>query len=98
MFYRIVQLENAADRKGPEHVGQHSLGVGRVHVCRVYRRVLQAVEEHRIFRPRAAPDGHSAVRHASRIAGPVTDAGRRRHRYRIFPVQTPLGTAVGLEG
>jgi len=35
------------------------------------------VEEHRIVRPRAAPDRHSAVRHAGRTAGPVTDAGRR---------------------
>jgi len=48
-----------------------------VHVGRVHRRVLQAVEEHRIVRPRAASDRYSAVRHASFIAGPVTDAGRR---------------------
>lgn len=93
-----TQLENAADRKGPEHIGQRPLGVGRVHVCRVYRRVLQAVEKHRVVRPSAAPDRHSAVRRVGRAAGPVIDAGRRRHRSQIFPVQTSLGTAAGLEG
>jgi len=76
-FYCIVQLENAADRKRPEHVGQRPLGVGRVHVCRIHRRVLQTVEEHRIVRPRTTPDRHSAVRHVGRATGPVTDAGWR---------------------
>lgn len=76
-FYRIVQCENAADRKGPEHIGQRSLGVGSVHAGRDHRRVLQAVEEHRIIRPRAASDRYFAVRHASFTAGPVTVARRR---------------------
>lgn len=69
-----------------------------MHVGRVHRRVLQTVEEHRVVGPRASPDGHVAVRRAGRAAGPVADAGRRGHRSRLFPVQTPLGTAVGLEG
>jgi len=76
IFYRIAQRENAANRKGPKHIGQRSLGIGRMHVCRVHRRVLQAVEEHRIVRPRVASDRYSAVRHASNTAGPVTDVGR----------------------
>lgn len=69
-----------------------------MHVYRVDRRVFQAVEEHRVIRSRAPPDRHSAVRHVSRAAGPVADAGRCGYRSRLFPVQTPMGTAFGLEG
>lgn len=74
------------------------MGVGRLHVRRVDRRVLQAVEEHRVVRASAAPDRHPAVRRAGRAAGQVADAGRRGNRPRLFPVQAPVGTAAGLKG
>lgn len=80
-FYLIflLQPENAADLERPGHVGPRPLGVSRVHVRHVDRRVFQAVEEHRVVRPRAAPDRYAAFCRARRAAGPVTDAGRRRN-------------------
>lgn len=69
-----------------------------MHVRRMDGRVFQAVEEHRVVGPRAAPDCHPAVRHVGRAPGPVADAGRCEHRARLFPVQAPVGTAPGLKG
>lgn len=94
-----MQPENAADRQGPGHdAGQRALGTGSVHVDRVDHRVLQTVEEHRVVGSSAASDRHPAVRHVGRPAGPVADAGRRRNRHQLFPVQAPVGTAARLQG
>lgn len=93
------QFKNAANHQGRGHyAGQRALGVGRLHAGHVDGGVLQTVEEHRVVRPRAPPDGHAAVRHVGGAAGPVADAGRREHRSRLLPVRTPMGTAVGLQG
>lgn len=97
----VLQPENAADHQradGGHGAGQRALGTSLVHADRVNRRVLQAVEKHRVVRPRTPPDGHAAVRHVGSAAGPVANVGRRGPRSRLLPVQTPMGAAARLEG
>lgn len=97
----VFQPENAADHQGADgrhDAGQRALGAGRVHADRVDRRVLQAVEKHRVVRPRAPPDGHAAIRHVGGAADPVAHVGWRGRRSQLLPVQTPMGAAARLEG